>query len=138
VRQVSQELAPSPVFRGGLERALDRLAEEVAESAPVDIVVDYEAPAGVSRESAAAIYDAIAASVKAAVLMGGASEVEIVVRHKSNISAKITDNGKSTGRARALGLARLLAEQSGLKLDINPGKSTIVSIRAYALRRAIG
>ena len=45
VRKVSQDLAPSPVFRGGLERALARLAEEVGESVPVDVVVDYEEPA---------------------------------------------------------------------------------------------
>ena len=138
VRQVSQALAPSPVFRGGLERALDRLAEDVAESVPVDVVVDYEAPVGASRESAVAIYDALAAVVKAAVSVGQASEVEIVVRHKGSFSAKVEDNGRGTGRAQALVVAQMLAEQAGLKLDITTGKSTIVSIRAHALRRAAG
>ena len=138
VREVSQELASSPVFRGGLERALERLAEEVAVAAPVDIVIDYEAPGGLSREISVAVYEAVAAVVRAAVLQGGATEVEISIRHKGSLSAKVTDNGRSAGRAQALSTARLLAEQYGLRLEIATGKSTIVSIRAYALRRSAG
>jgi signal transduction histidine kinase len=42
VRQVSQGLAASPVYRGGLERALVRLGEELAEAVPVDIHLDYD------------------------------------------------------------------------------------------------
>jgi nitrate/nitrite-specific signal transduction histidine kinase len=69
---------------------------------------------------------------------GQASEVEVIVRHSGNFSAKVVDNGRGAGRAQALAVAQMLGAQSGLKLEITTGKSTIVSIRAHALRRAAG
>jgi signal transduction histidine kinase len=138
VRAVSQELSTSPIYRGGLERALANLADETAETAPVDIVVDYEAKGPIAKETAVVLYDAIACAVRAAVRQGGASEIEVRVRDKPSITARITDNGRSSGRAQALSVPRMLAGHAGLKFDLTPGKSTIVSIRAYATRSPTG
>jgi signal transduction histidine kinase len=138
VRTVSQELAASPVYRGGFQSALARLAEETAESAPVEIHVDCSLSGPLPRETAIPLYDAASAVVKAAVRHGRASEIEILVRDKPTLMLRVADNGHARGRARALSVASLLARECGLRFAIAEGKSTIVSIRAYALRRPAG
>jgi signal transduction histidine kinase len=138
VRQVSQGLAASPVYRGGLERALVRLGEELAEAVPVDIHLDYDVSGPVPRQTAVALYDATAAALGAAVRGARAKEVEVRVRDKPALTVEIRDNGRSRGRKRVLAVAALLAGVAGLRFSVTPGKSTIVSIRAYATRRTAG
>jgi signal transduction histidine kinase len=138
VRTVSQELAASPVYRGGFQSALSRLAEETAESAPVEINVDYALSGPLPRETAIPLYEAASAAVKAAVRHGRATEIDISVRDKPALTLRIADNGHARGRGRALSVAGLLAREAGLRFAIAEGKSTIVSIRAYALRRSTG
>ncbi|MEP6961804.1 MAG: hypothetical protein ABI995_06995, partial [Acidobacteriota bacterium] len=91
--------------------------------------------AKVSAEIATALYQAAVAAADAAV-RAGAGSVRMAVTGKSNISIRVSDTGTKGNRARALSVARLLAEEAGLQFEVVTGKSTIVSIR-YAVRRSI-
>ena len=131
VRALSQKLNASPVDRMGLHEAFVRLQEL---NPAVD--VDYTASANLSREMGAAIYDAASAAVDAAT-NAKAERIQIQVTGDAGLRVRITDNGRLTGRARALSLMTKLAEASGLTVTATTRKSTIVSI-AYALRRSVG
>ena len=138
VRAVSQELAGSSVHRGGLKAALARLVEAMAEAAPVEIHLDYHAARTPPMDAALPLYEAVSAAVTAAVRHGRATEVEIQVRDTPDLTVRITDNGRRNSRARLLSVSRLLARQAGLGFQVTTGKSTIVLVRAHALRRAAG
>src|SRR5579862_2474244 len=56
VRDLSQELCPSPAYRGGLKQALLRLADQ-HNSRNCHIDIDYAASAAVPAEIAAALYE---------------------------------------------------------------------------------
>lgn len=132
VRELSQELCPSPAYRGGLKQALLRLSDRnVAKGC--DVAVEYTATAAVPAEIAAALYEAARAAVEQAI-QRGASRVRIVVRGASSLVVRIADDGRTPGRARALSVIRTLAHAQGLAFECSGGKGTIVSIR-YAIRR---
>jgi signal transduction histidine kinase len=132
LRSLSLDLNSSPVRRGGLKRALERL----------EVPVDYAAAVEISPETGEAVYGAAAAAVEAA-RQAGATRVGIRVRGTTRgttrgvggLTVRIEDDGAAKGRARTLGPARLLARASGLGFAITTGKRTIVLIRVYALRR---
>ena len=132
VRELSQELCPSPAYRGGLKQALLRLAEQ-NESKRCNVAVAYDATAVVPAEIAAALYESAAAAVEQAI-QKGARRVKIAVRGSAGVVLRIADDGRKSGRARALSAARTLALEQGLAFECTTGKSTIVSIR-YAVRR---
>jgi signal transduction histidine kinase len=148
-RQVSRRLNASPVARLGLRRALLSLVEGRlqpedrsqpvpggrAEARPA-ISVRYAATGKLSPEIAGALYDAAAAAAEVA-LRARASRIRITVSGISSVSIRISDNGRKTGRARALAPAALLARASGLAMDVSTKKDTIVLIR-YGLRRSAG
>jgi len=136
IREVSQELAPSPVLRGGLKNALERLAA-VASARGVTIQLSYQIAAELPLEHACALYDAARAALEAAAGAFGATRIAISARGIRQISVKIADNGQPRGRERALETARRIAEAHGLLVTIATKRSTIVSIR-YALRRPAG
>jgi signal transduction histidine kinase len=131
VRGLSQELCPSPAYRGGLKQALLRLADQHG-SPGCRIDIDYSATAVVPGEIAAAIHEAADAAVEAAVLRR-ASRVTISVRGAASVVVRIANDGKNAGRARALAPAAMLAREQGLKFECSAGNGTIV-IR-YAARR---
>lgn len=131
IRQVSQQLNPSPAARTGLKQALIGLAEG---QPPVN--VSYKATARLPAAIAPILYETAAAAVQAAV-RARASRIRAAVTGTSGILIRITDNGRGLGRARALAVSTLLARAAGISLDIKTKKDTIVSIR-YGLRRTIG
>jgi len=132
VRDVSQELCPSPAYRGGLKQALLRLADQ-RDSPGCHIEMDYTASAQVPAEIAAALYEAVAAAVDQA-LRQGAANVKITVRGTGSLVLRIADDGRKSGRALALSIIGTLAREQGLGFECTTGKGTIVSIR-YAIRR---
>jgi signal transduction histidine kinase len=131
IRTVSQQLNPSPAARTGLKQALIGLAE--AEPA---VSVSYKAAAKPPAEIAPILYEAAAAAVREAV-RARASHIRVAVTGKSGILIRITDNGRGSGRARALAVSTLLARAASISLDIGTKKDTIVSIR-YGPRSTIG
>ncbi|HEY2843310.1 MAG TPA: histidine kinase [Bryobacteraceae bacterium] len=133
VRRLSQDLCPSPAYRGGLKQALLRIADQY-ESELCRVEVAYSATAAVPAEIAAAVHEAAAAAVEQALLQGAAI-VKIEVRGAGRLAVRISDDGRKSGRVRALALAAMLARQQGLTFEHVTGKSTIVSI-CYGVRRA--
>jgi len=132
VRDLSQELCPSPAYRGGLKQALLRLADRHI-SSDCSIHVDYSATAALPAEIAAAFYEASSAAMEQA-LRQGATVVRITARGAGPLVLRIADDGRKSGRARALSAMGALARQQGLGFACTTGKGTIVSIR-YAIRR---
>ena len=128
IRTVSRELHRSPADQIGLKNALFRFAEQNPW-----LSVSYSATAPVPSEDAAALYEGAMEAASAA-LRARASQVRISVSGKAGVRIRVTDNGRAKGRARALSVPRLLAQQAGLAFECTTGKSTIVSIR-YAVRR---
>jgi signal transduction histidine kinase len=138
IRAISQELAPSPVLRGGLKNALTRLVEKAAEQNPeVAVKLDYLATAAISEELACALFEAAEGVIVQAVGLFGAARVKVSVRGSRSLSIRISDNGRTRGRLKALGEIRRTADASGIFVTISTRKSTIVLIR-YALRRSSG
>ena len=135
IRDLSQELCPSPVYRGGLKQALLRLAEH-HDSQGCHIAVKYFSTAAIPPVIAAALYEAGCAALEQA-LRQGATRVDIAVRGNGRPVLRVTDDGRKSGRARALAAIGGIAREQGLAFACVTGKSTIVSIR-YALRRPAG
>jgi signal transduction histidine kinase len=136
IRDLGDDLCPSPAYRGGLKQALLRLAEQDGSppgSTGCRVDVEYSATAPVPAEIAAAIYEAGSAVVDQAVQQG-AARVSITVRGAGPLVLRIADDGRKAGRARALSAIRALAREQGLVFECATGKSTIVSIH-YAVRR---
>ena len=132
VRDLSQELCPSPAHRGGLKQALLRLADQHASSG-CSIGVDYSATAAIPAEIAVALHEAGWAAVEQA-LQQGAARVSITVRGAGPLVLRVADDGRKPGRARAFSAIRTLAKAQGLTFECKTGKGTIVSI-CYAIRR---
>jgi signal transduction histidine kinase len=132
LRELSHELCPSPAYRGGLKQALLRLADQHG-SKDCQVVVEYSATAGVPAEIAAGLYESARAAVEQA-LQQGAARVRITVRGSASLVVRIADDGRKSGRARALSPARTIAREQGLAFECTTGKSTIVCIQ-YAIRR---
>jgi signal transduction histidine kinase len=132
VRDLSQELCPSPAYRGGLKQALARLVGQNGSNG-CQVFVDYSATATVPAEIAAALYEAASAAVEQA-LSHGASHVNIAVRGAGPLILRIADDGRKSGRAPALSAIGTIAREQGLGFACTTGKGTIVSIR-YAIRR---
>lgn len=131
VRALSQDLNPSPVDRMGLHKALLQLPEHNPA-----VEIDYAASAKVARHIASSIYDAVATAVDLAA-RAKAERIQIEVTGDVGLRVRIIDNGRPTGRARAMSLLTKLAQASGLTVTATTRKSTIVSI-SYALRRSTG
>ena len=133
IRELSDELCPSPAYRGGLKQALLRLVDQNA-AGNYQVAVDYSTTATVPAEIAAALHEAGSAVVEQARLHG-AKQVSITVRGTGKLVLRITDDGRKSGRVRALSAIRTLARQQGLRFECSAGKGTIVSIH-YAIRRS--
>lgn len=74
VRALSQTLNPSPVYRTGLKNALATLIESYRQTFAGQLRFTFTASARVQVETAAAIYDAAAAALAAAVERGDATK----------------------------------------------------------------
>jgi len=129
IRDLSGDLTTS-ASRGGLKQALLRLADR-KEPEGCNVVVEYSSTALVPAEIASGLYDAAAAVVEQA-LKRGASHVNIAVRGNGPLVLRITDDGRRSGRIRALAAVGAVARAQGLAFDVTTGKGTIVS---YAIRR---
>lgn len=115
VRVLVQDLHPSVVERAGLERALEGLAERTGAG------LNYRTMIRPSMDVAVAMY---------AIAEWAAMEGSIItVSGNKTVKMEIRRTG-SPGRIPAL--ARVLAQRSGIVLDIRTGKSTIVTAR-YAI-----
>lgn len=132
VRDLSQQLCPSPAYRGGLKQALLRLADQYAGPA-CGIDVQYTSTVVVPAEIAAALADAAGVAVERA-LLKGARRVSVTVKGTGRLDLTIADDGRKAGRARALSAVRTIAGAQGLAFECTTGRGTIVSIR-YAIRR---
>jgi len=132
VRDLSRELCPSPAYTGGLKQALLGLRDQDSWAA-CQVEVDYGVTTPVPAEVAAALYEAGWGAVEQAV-RNGASRVTITARGASGVELRVADNGRKSGRTRALSAIRTLARAQGLAFECTTGKGTIVSIR-YANRR---
>jgi signal transduction histidine kinase len=132
IRDLSNDLCPSPAYRGGLKQALLRLADQNG-SKGCHVVVEYSSTAAVPAEIAVALYEAGGAVVEQA-RRKGAAHVSMTVRGTGPLVLRIADDGRKSGRARALSAIGTLARAQGLAFECTTGKSTIVSIR-YAVRR---
>ena len=130
IRELSNDLCPSPAYRGGLKQALLRLADQHG-SKTRHVEVEYATIATVPAEIAAALYEATAAVVQQAVDQG-AKQVNIAVAGDGPLVLRVTDDGRKAGRSRALAGVRALAREQGLAFECTTGKGTIVS---YAIRR---
>jgi signal transduction histidine kinase len=145
IRDVSRELAPSPVLRGGLKSALEWLAESTAASHPgIAVKLNYKITADLPVIAACALYEATGAAVAEAVGPFGATRVAIAARGAllgprkvGLVSIRVEDNGRARGRAKALRAACRIAEAQGLSMTLATKQDTIVLIR-YALRPPTG
>ena len=124
VRILSQDLSPSPAYRGGLQQALLRLADQYA-SGRCQVEVEYSATASVPPEIAAALHEAAVAAVEQAALQG-AERVRLTARGARGLVLRISDDGRKSGRGRALSAAALLAREQGLKFERDAGNGTII------------
>ena len=131
IRQVSQQLHPSPAARVGLKEALKGLA-----GLEPTVSVAYSATAKLSPAMASVLYEAVAAAVRAAA-RARASRIRVAVTGTSGIRIRVTDDGRKPGRVRALAVATLLAGATGVRLDITTKRDTIVLI-GYGVRRTTG
>jgi len=131
VRALSQRLNPSPVDRLGLEKALMRLAANEPR-----VHVFYDGAAGWPREAASAVYAMVAAAVGAAIA-AKAREVTIRVTGSARLTVRVDDDGRVSGRKKALAVPMALAHAAGLVTALTTKQSTIVSI-IYAHRRSTG
>ncbi len=136
IRTVSQELAPSPVLRGGLKNALERLAEMAASHSSATIQLNYKVAAEVPLEDACALYEAAGAAVVAAAGPFAATRIAITARGARQVSIRIVDDGRTRGRVKALATARRIAEAHGISSTVVTRRSTIVLLR-YAIRRTV-
>jgi signal transduction histidine kinase len=131
VRALSQELNTSPVDRLGLQHALRRFAERDPR-----VQVSYSASATLPRETASAIYEVAAAAIRAAAT-SGAERIRVSLTGTAGIRARVTDDGRITGRSRSLAVPIKLAQAAGLTVTVTTIKSTIVLI-SHAVRRSAG
>lgn len=131
VRALSQELNASPVDRLGLQHAMRRFSEHDSR-----VEVSYSATATLPRETASALYDAAAAAIRAAAA-SGAKRIRVSVTGTAGMRVRVADDGRVSGRSRALSVPIKLAQASGLVVTATTIKSTIVLI-THAVRRSAG
>jgi signal transduction histidine kinase len=129
VRELSQQLNPSPVDRMGLKNALERLVEQAPE-----IELDFKTKAKPSREEGSLLYEMTLYALRAAA-EAGADLFRIEVTGDKNVIVRVIDDGNAKQRPKALAVPIALAEAMGLRVTIATRKSTIVSI-AHAHRRS--
>lgn len=131
VRRVSQDLNPVPAAMWGLRGALVSL-----ETLYENVSVRCTATARPATATVTALYEAASAAVTAAV-HAGASRVTVAASGRASVVVRVTDDGRTAGRARQLSVAALLGREAGVDLQVETAatrKSTIVWIR-YAARR---
>jgi signal transduction histidine kinase len=134
VREVSQSLASSPVYRIGLRGALEKLIRECWAKFQGTVQMKFSATVKLEPELSALFYDAIASALGEAVARPGSTKVTVsVIGAGRQLTARIQDNGQNSRRA-ASGIPRVLAEQAGFVFSKSTGKGTIVLIR-YGLSR---
>jgi signal transduction histidine kinase len=134
IRTLSQQLNPSPVDRVGLKNALAALAESCGQRFSGRLRFTFASSARLPVETAAAMYEAIAAALADAVERPAATRVDVSVRGSKSVRARVKDNGRPQTSHRRLAIPALLARHAGLRFEISTGKGTIVSID-HALRR---
>lgn len=134
LRALSQSLNPAPVFRGGLRSALERLAEQLLDQHEVSVAVTGTPARTLSPEGSALLWEAAEAVLGVAVQ---AKATRIRVRLGAS-SVRIEDDGRTTGRAKALNVVRALAQANGLSFSVDTRNGTLVSVRHYATRRPAG
>jgi nitrate/nitrite-specific signal transduction histidine kinase len=132
VRHLSEDLTTS-ASRGGLKQALLRLADRY-ELKNHKVVAQYSATAVFPLEVASALYEACSAVVEQA-FHRGALHVNIAVQGSRRLVLRITDDGRRSGRTRALAAVGAVARAQGLAFEVTTEQGTIVS---YAVRRPAG
>ena len=137
VRDLSYELNPAMVERGGLQFALERLAARYRESFSGVVRVEYDASVGLPAEAASAMYRIAKLALDNAVRHARCSQIEVLIKPVEGAGTlEVSDNGRgfsveqARNQPRGLGLhlMRHHAAQAGLQLWIasTPEKGTIV------------
>jgi signal transduction histidine kinase len=134
VRELSQALNPSPVYRSGFKNALAGLIEARQRKFPGRIQFNFASTARLPVEAALAMYEAAAVALDDAVEHADATRIVVSVRGSGQVTLRVSDNGRGKRSHRALAIASLLARHAGLTFEVSTGKGTIVGIQ-YALRR---
>jgi len=129
VREVSQSLAPSPVYRVGLQAALEKLIEELQADFHGTIRLKFSTNLKLELTFVVQLYDAIAAVLREAIARPGSNKVNVAVTGtKRLVTARIQDNGRKALKPRDY-LPRLLAEEANFLFSQSTRKGTIVLIR---------
>jgi len=133
VRELSVQLNPVPVRRGGLHNAFIGLAERLRDKG-LNVELTYKADSKPPEGIEVAIYEAARAAIEEAV-RDRASRLSVSIMDRPGFKVVIADNGRRANRTKALSATISLAKIAGLRFTVATKESTIVSIR-YAIRRA--
>jgi signal transduction histidine kinase len=128
VRQVSQGLAPSPVFRLGFEKAVQKLVEDLQRGFSGEFRLKFTAKGKPGLDVTVPLYDVIAAVLEDAIKRRGSTKLVISISGVKRLSARIQHNGRKSANATHSAI-RILAEASGMEYSLLTGGSTIVLIR---------
>lgn len=129
IREVSQNLAPSPACRIGLNSALEKLIQERQAAFGGNIRLKYSATVHLEPELAGLLYDAIAAVLGDAMVRPGSSRVTIsVTGSRRLLTARVQDNGRKAKKP-TRAISRLLAQEAGFVFSQMTRQGTIVLIQ---------
>jgi len=138
IREMSQSLAPSVVYRLGLPNALEQLIRERQAEFNGTIRFKFSAAVTLELELGALLFDAIQGALDDALARPGSSKVTVSVAENTRfVTARIQDNGKNTNPGKG-GVSRLLAEEAGFVFSQTTRKGTIVLIRHGISRSSRG
>lgn len=126
VRGLSRELDPSPVERGGLTFALDRMVEAARPRFPGRLRLIADCKTRIPLAVASALYRAAECAFDNALRHAGASSVTVALRGRRGARLEIRDNGcgfdPETARRRPAGVGLFLidslAGQAGFAVRI--------------------
>jgi signal transduction histidine kinase len=134
VRELSQALNPSPVFRAGFKGALAGLVESQAEEFKGKIKLTYTSSVQLPPDAGVVLYEAASAAMAGAVENPRTTRIDVSVSGSKSVKVVVKSNGQPARVSGALAMAMLMARHSGLTVETSTGKGTIVCI-THALRR---
>jgi signal transduction histidine kinase len=138
VREVSQGLAPSLVYRLGLQSALEWLMRERQAGFRGTIGLKFSPTVKLDPELGGILFDAIDSCLTQALARPGSSKVSIsVTANRRFVTVRIQDNGRKAAK-KPQGLPRVLAEAAGFLFSQTTRRGTIVLIRHGISRSSRG
>jgi two-component system NarL family sensor kinase len=122
VRRLSGELAPSPVYRLGLEGAIRKLAEDRKASFGGPIHVSYTRSTRTDYDLDVVNYDLVDAMLTAALARREATKIRLSVTENT---VRVEVNGKGVAKPVA-GISQVLASAAGFSFHLASRRGTIV------------